>query len=77
MLQLSPKEWKNLITVRDRRQHKGIVYVLTAFGDESSDETHQRVFAVGAVFGEQHQKVPRLGASQMKFTLQVRQAMSR
>jgi hypothetical protein len=29
--------------------------VLSAFGDESGDETKRRVFAVGAVFGEQHQ----------------------
>jgi hypothetical protein len=29
--------------------------VLIAFGDESSDETHQRVFAVGALFGNQQQ----------------------
>jgi hypothetical protein len=44
-----------LDSIIEARRHKGVIYVLTAFGDESSDETHQRVFAVGAVFGEQHQ----------------------
>jgi hypothetical protein len=29
--------------------------VLTAFGDESSDESHERVFSVGAVFGDESQ----------------------
>jgi len=29
--------------------------MLTAFGDESSDETHKRVFAIAALFGNQEQ----------------------
>jgi hypothetical protein len=44
-----------LASIAAARRRKGVIYVVSAFGDESSDETHQRVFAVGAVFGEQHQ----------------------
>jgi hypothetical protein len=42
-----------IAALKERRSHGKVIYVLSAFGDESSDETHQRVFAVAAIFGEQ------------------------
>jgi|SRR5580658_2169648 hypothetical protein len=41
--------------IRERRLRKRVIYVLSAFGDESSDEKKQRVFAVSGVFGDQNQ----------------------
>src|ERR1051325_2091543 len=55
MLQLSASEAESVRIRQALRLKKKVVFVLSAFGDESSDEKHQRVFAVGALFGEQHQ----------------------
>src|ERR1700684_4053895 len=41
--------------IRERRLKKRVIYVLSAFGDESSDAKRQRVFAVSAIFGDQNQ----------------------
>lgn len=45
----------SLDSIRDARRHKRVIYVLSAFGDESYDDGKKRVFAVAAIFGEQHQ----------------------
>jgi hypothetical protein len=56
MLQLTtPAEIEALTSLRIGRSRRGVIIVLTAYGDESSDETHQRVFAVGALFGSREQ----------------------
>jgi hypothetical protein len=44
-----------LASIAAARRRKGVIFVLSAFGDESSDETQKRVFAVGALFGNQEQ----------------------
>jgi hypothetical protein len=41
--------------IRARRRLCKVITVLSAFGDESSDETHQRVFSVAALFGSQQE----------------------
>jgi|GEM_PF-300979 len=45
----------SLAVLSKSRKTRKVIVVLSAFGDESSDETHQRVFAVGALFGNQDQ----------------------
>jgi hypothetical protein len=44
-----------LAALREGRKQAKVIFVLSAFGDESSDASHQRVFAVAALFGEQRQ----------------------
>jgi len=39
--------------LEERRKLSKVITVLSAFGDESSDESKQRVFAVAALFGDQ------------------------
>jgi hypothetical protein len=44
-----------LEALRSARRRKKVISVLSAFGDESFDENKERVFAVAAIYGEQHQ----------------------
>lgn len=52
---LSDNYAKEIENIRQARRKRVIVFMLTVFGDESHDETQQRVFAVAGIMGTQEE----------------------